>query len=726
MNKILFLFTTIILVIVGFSIQGSFSEIPSPKKQLEEGVPPDKVICKDGFILLIKIKNGFATCVKQHTAEKLVMRGWGIIPQPSQNEQTKTSIDDLSKSADSSKPSNQLNSDCDDLVTSDTANQVMIVENNLDCIPHFVKLLKSDPRQHLDAFYVLVSSPTATDRLFSHFYDELYYDRLNFDETVTEDFSKNLPEAIEKCEGSFRCAEWEKFILPYLNTIYDCSEIKNYDEDKLIEALRHADYYCTESIALALVPTADESTINELLDVMETDEDENARRNAARILIRFAEHAEGESPHILVTKTLANDVKNSIINTLKKENSSYVIPELTVLIDAHFRPFFETQQYLEAISKDPKFDSVARWRAINAMQNIMYEKENITEDDVEFLLGSLRSDDLWVRAEAAFICEILKEEQLNPSQKHHLISGLDNAYVTEENLIPKSFIAKALDRYNKTNLYNDLEADFEKNHLSNIVSKNGITIKSSLPANELSGYLELMESQRKTFFQIMGSPFDTPVKDDSNDSFVVIVLATPEAYSDYMNSFVGYGANAGGLYLENKGTLYTFQRNENQSTYTVKDLIKHEFTHYLQGRYVYSGMWSDADYHSEPKGWADEGLAEFFAQSVLVNDYNYSISPSQKYLNEICGKNKSEYRDLDSLLRQREGYDKSGQWDYADGWAFTYYLMTKQQKSAAGLYNSFRDESYKLDDFTTIAEVSSIDSLETDWHNEMEIWCESK
>jgi hypothetical protein len=602
----------------------------------------------------------------------------------------------------------------------------MIVENNLDCIPDFVNLLKSDPRQYLDAFYVLVSSPTATDRLFSYFYDELYYDRLNFEESVTENLSKNLPDAIKKCEGSFRCAEWEKFILPYLNTLYDCSEIQSYDEDKLIESLHHADYYCTESIAVALAQIADESTIHELLETMETGEDDDARRNAGRVLIRFAEHAEGENPHILVTKTLASDVKNSIINTIKKENSSYVIPELTVLIDAHFRPFFEAQQYLEAISKDPKFDSVARWRAINAMQNIMYEKENLDEDDVNFLLDSLRSDDFWVRAEAAFICEILKDDQLDQSQKYRLISGLDNAYVTEENLIPKSFISKALDRYNNTNLYGNLEADFEKNHLNNIISKNEITIKSSLPANELNDYLELMEGQRRVFFQIMGSPFDTPVKDDPNDSFTVIILATPEEYSDYMNSFVGYGANAGGLYLENKGTLYTFQRNENQSTYTVKDLIKHEFTHYLQGRYVYSGMWSDADYHSEPKGWADEGLAEFFAQSVLVNDYNYSTPPSQKYLNEICGKNKSEYRDLDSLLRQRDGYDRSGQWNYADGWAFTYYLMTKQQEAATSLYNSFRDESYKLSDFAMIAGVSSIDSLETDWHNEMEIWCKSK
>ena len=141
--------------------------------------------------------------------------------------------------------------------------------------------------------------------------------------------------------------------------------------------------------------------------MMETDESENARRNAARILIRFAEQPEDKTPHILVTKTLEKDIKDSIVSVLKKENASYVIPELTVLIDAHFRPFFETQPYLESISKDPKFDAVARWRAMNAIRQMTYDKESLTESDVKFVLDSMRSDDLWVRAEAAFICEVL-------------------------------------------------------------------------------------------------------------------------------------------------------------------------------------------------------------------------------------------------------------------------------------------------------------------------------
>jgi hypothetical protein len=733
MSSLFFLFAATLIASI-FLTGASFSEILSPKMQLEQGVSPNEIICREGLTLLIKSTNDFPICVKLSSADKLVKKGWAILPESIPHVQTNDRhIESLDKL---SNPINQESLDCDTIAVSSPDAQAIIVENDLGCIPTFFDLLEANPQRHLQAFYKLVSSPTATDRLFSYMYDELYYDRFDIDEKTTTDIIAHLPDAIEKCEGSFRCVDWQTFIIPYFSHVpeeqstqeapYDCSEISSYDESGLLDALRHADYYCTESIALALSPIADEDTIHELLAMMETEESDDARRNVGRVLIRFAEHAEDKSPHILVTKTMAKEIKDSIINTLKKEDSSYVVPELTVLIDAHFRPFFETQPYLESISEDPKFDAVARWRAINAIRSIIYEKENLTENDVAFILGSLRSDDLWVRAEAAFTCEIIKEDQIEPAQRQQLISGLDDAYGAEDKLIPKSFIAKALDRYNKTDLYDTLKADFEKTHLKNSISQNGITIKSGLPRNELHKYLELMENQRRVFFEIMGSPFDIPIGDDPNSSLTLVLLATPDEYSDYMNSFVGYGAYAGGLYLENQGTLYTFQRNENQSSYTVEDLIKHEFTHYLQGRYVYAGMWSDADYHSEPKGWADEGIAEFFAQSVFVNDNEYQISHSKKYLNDLCNKSQSEYRDLESLLRQREGYDQSGQWDYANSWAFTYYLMTEKKEVAMNLYHSFRDGSYKLADFSAIGGIVSVDSLESDWHNGITAWCKSK
>lgn len=698
-------FFLVVTLVASLSMCAAFSEVSSPKDQLKNGVAPDEIICRPDLVLMIRADGSMPACVRQSSVDRLIKIGWALEQVPSTTnleESTATRVE------------------CGAIEDADSKTQERIVENNLDCIPKFFEMLQAEPQRHLPAFYGLVSSPTATDRLFSFLYNETYYHRFKVDEKTIDEMIANIPDAAQKCHDSFRCQDWQKFIVPQLSYVYsleanaNCAKLT--DPVEMIRALRKADYYCTESIAQALVPAANEDMIHKLLSMMNSDSD-NERRNASRILIRFAEQQENQTAHVLVTQVMSSDVKNAILETLKNESSSYVIPELTVLIDAHFRPFFDTQPYLESVSKDSKFDSVARWRAMNAVRNIISEKETLAPSDAGFVLGSLKSDELWVRSEAAFICEILRDEQTAASQKTQMITALHNAYDSEDKMIPKSFIAKALDRYEKTSLYSKMESGFEKDRLYNSASRGLMTIKSSLPQDKLEKYLDMLEKQKQSFFEIMGSRFNTPVRDDPNDAFTLIILATPAEYFDYMNSFVGYGANAGGLYLENKGTLYTYQRNQTQSTYTVEDLIRHEFTHYLEGRYVYYGIWSDPDYHAEPKGWADEGLAEFFSQSVKEPN----IILSQKYVDELCGKDPIG---LDSLLGRHEGYDKYGQWDYANSWSFTYYMMTEQKKAALNIYSSFRDGSYRLDSFGAIGGVP-MDSLESGWHHTMESWCKN-
>ena len=46
-------------------------------KQLENGILVDKIICKDGFVLIKKNYGITVACVKTQTASKLVERGWG-------------------------------------------------------------------------------------------------------------------------------------------------------------------------------------------------------------------------------------------------------------------------------------------------------------------------------------------------------------------------------------------------------------------------------------------------------------------------------------------------------------------------------------------------------------------------------------------------------------------------------------------------------------------------
>jgi len=49
--------------------------IPSPLKQIKDGVVPKDIVCKEGLELAFKL-NGQAACVKATSVEKLITRGW--------------------------------------------------------------------------------------------------------------------------------------------------------------------------------------------------------------------------------------------------------------------------------------------------------------------------------------------------------------------------------------------------------------------------------------------------------------------------------------------------------------------------------------------------------------------------------------------------------------------------------------------------------------------------
>lgn len=63
-----------VILIIGFAIP-AFADYLSPKKQLESGVLPEDIICKENRILVIR-GNGNPACVTQSTAERM---GWEII-----------------------------------------------------------------------------------------------------------------------------------------------------------------------------------------------------------------------------------------------------------------------------------------------------------------------------------------------------------------------------------------------------------------------------------------------------------------------------------------------------------------------------------------------------------------------------------------------------------------------------------------------------------------------
>jgi microbial collagenase len=120
---------------------------------------------------------------------------------------------------------------------------------------------------------------------------------------------------------------------------------------------------------------------------------------------------------------------------------------------------------------------------------------------------------------------------------------------------------------------------------------------------------------RALFFRAMG--WDTPVdsRDITDNALAIMIYNSPYEYQ--MNALaMGLSTNNGGVYIEQNGTFYTYERTPDESIYTLEELFRHEGVHYLQGRYEEPGVFGGALYANNRLTWMDEGSAEFFAGST--------------------------------------------------------------------------------------------------------------
>lgn len=507
---------------------------------------------------------------------------------------------------------------CDALPTIDQDGQVQIVESTPSCAYTLVSLLRVDPARYVDAFGTLISSPIATESLFFVTYEELRLNRLRFDRVGVDVLLSKLPAAVANCQNLFRCRDWNTIILSGLQTggMFVCPDVAGLSAWQLLENLPYGDYNCTEAIAGALgalefASSEDEAAIQLLILLGEARQEGWSRRNALRTLGRLAERPDGSNVRRLVLSVYGPSLQAMLHRRLAYDRSEDVLEDAIWILDAFFYPHYETQKYLEAISADPTFGASLRFRAARAWSRLIWAGSGpIAERELEFMVRSMDSDDIWVRAEAAYVAETLGEGRIDTTIRSRILAALERSWRIESELIAQVYVAQALDHYNGTDLRSGLREDWEATHLGSTFTAAELTIRSGLPEDALRSFATTIEHTRAAFFDILGSAFRSPVPDDENASMTLVLFGNRERYTEYMSLFVGYGDDAGGLYLENEGVLYTYQRTPAESVLTVEELIQHEYGHYLQGRYVYPGLWADVGYHDQPKGWMDEGLAK--------------------------------------------------------------------------------------------------------------------
>ncbi|MFC9330651.1 collagenase [Kitasatospora sp. NPDC057015] len=117
------------------------------------------------------------------------------------------------------------------------------------------------------------------------------------------------------------------------------------------------------------------------------------------------------------------------------------------------------------------------------------------------------------------------------------------------------------------------------------------------------------------FFRVVGT--DQPVAGDTHPVLEVRLYDTKTRYQNLQNMLFGIGdVNNGGMFLEERSTFYTYQRTSAESYFSLEELFRHEYTHYLNARWAipengYTTRWPGAATFA-----MNEGTAEYFAGST--------------------------------------------------------------------------------------------------------------
>lgn len=143
-----------------------------------------------------------------------------------------------------------------------------------------------------------------------------------------------------------------------------------------------------------------------------------------------------------------------------------------------------------------------------------------------------------------------------------------------------------------------------------------LVVETSLPFAEVVPLYHSIKQVNASFMTVTGNR--QPVDGDSNETLTTVVFGSPADYRHYQLALHNLPSDNGGMYIEQDATFYTFQRKKGESSLTLEELMRHEYVHYLAGRYLIKGAFGQSALYdrSTRMAWFDEGVAEFFAGSV--------------------------------------------------------------------------------------------------------------
>ncbi len=509
------------------------------------------------------------------------------------------------------------------------------------------------------------------------------------------------------------------------------------DSAALLAALPPADYACTEDLAAALSPYTTPQMIDHLLALAADPQPHaRARRNALRVLGRLAEAGPGRDLLLGDRATATQQVLDQI---LASEDDPLILHEVIWIYDSAYFPAFSFQPALERIATEPRYDPALRTRAATALVRLLAHVPGlITPHNEEILTTSLASNVAGVRRSAALGIASLDDAQMSSAVRARFVQALAQVWQSEPalalpadlpdlpvesqptSLSVQAAIAQAQDRLLGAQHLVALRTQYEAMTLPHTFEQGDLRVRSGLSSAELSAVTEHVGIARRAFVQIVGQQLATPIPGEPDAPIRLIIFAHPAIFRDYMRAFTPYPVDVDGVYSEAERTIYTHQRRADQRTATLGMTIQHEMAHALLAQSLFAGQWSDAGYHTQPKGWLDEGLAEVISMAQEDAAGEIRFAPPPGHIAALC--RRSTAPSLKMLLEERRGYEQYGRFDYPAAWALSAYLIESHPAALQRLAAAYRDGSYRREDWGTLVGMSEA-AFEARWHTQIGAWC---
>ncbi|PDW02232.1 collagenase [Candidatus Viridilinea mediisalina] len=549
-----------------------------------------------------------------------------------------------------------------------------------------------------------------------------------------------------------------------------CPQIYYADAAALLAALPTADYGCTEELARALRPRADQALVTELLALAQTGPDARAQRNALRTLGRLAASAPRSHTYELLHYTNGAALQSLAVDLLATSNDNFLLQDAVWLLDTFFYPSLGAAPVLAQVADTAELAPALRYRAAAARARLLLARPGpLDPSDRAFILNGLTSDDAGVRSAAATAIAHLRPAQQREAH-HELEAALVAAWHAEPalslapdppdpralsqfsfqessptSLSARAAIARARDRlagHQHAFYLEALRVEYEAlalpathvqpgacpmpiaaqrlpliNAVINVArcATEWSIIRSGLPAAQLPSLSAEVARTHAAWHALVGPALAQRLPDAHGRPLTIMIFARQGIYRDYMRAFTSFRVDVDGVYDQESATIYTYQRTAAQSANSLEESLRHELAHHYAATRLFPGDWHTPGYHREPKGWADEGLAELFAG---LGPDGFAPRPAQ--LARLCAR--AHAPPLTTLLAQRTGYDAFGHFDYDAAWAFTFYMQRQQPVALRRIYAAYRSNSYRLAHWEASAGISIVQA-EAEWHQAIRVWC---